>query len=99
MGYNIAFVTDEASTITDLCTNKGLALVTDWVAALPAQRFPTLAAFIRDGTVKNTKALAEELDVARHAYPVDKDALAHTLERLADLIGVGDENETAELSQ
>jgi hypothetical protein len=77
-----------------LASNHGLRLLGDWVAGLPAGKFPALAALIDDGEVRGTDTLAQDLAGAVKASK-PKGGVASTVKGLAGLVGVGDPGETA----
>lgn len=95
MGLSIQ-ITDRGSVDTySLATANGWKLVGDWVDSLPKGRFPHLSHLCREGTIRGTSHLSRELQSAlRQRPPKNKDVI-HTVQTLLDHLGIGDNQETA----
>src|SRR4051812_33160223 len=68
-----------------------LTVLNEWVSR-PPERFTSLRRLSDDGTVKGTDSLSEEINDP--SLPKDR---PDVLENIAELVGVGDPDETASL--
>lgn len=79
----------------DLCCIGGWTQFIAWAESLtPASSFAAIRELTDAGAVTGTDALSEQLTTALHDHP-PPEAVAATAEGLLELVGVGDPDETA----
>ena len=98
MGYELKLIgSEQGDHITDLCTNGGWSELCKWMASLPSE-YPVVKEFSGRGRTSDTVTLAIQLNRAIEAHLPEDPDVAHTANRLADLLGAGAEHETAMVS-
>lgn len=100
MSYSLKFTSpDGGNEVFSLCGVGTWTRFIEWVHVLDAG-FDSLQALVRDGEVKGSLQLSNDLLKAQLSNPPgETSAAASVLNTLLELVGVGDDDETVYVSQ
>lgn len=84
---------------TDLGYGYEVRALITWIESLPQDGYANLKTFTGSGPPAKTSEISEELERALEEHRPTDPVTFRTADRLADLLGVGDPNETVTLEQ
>lgn len=90
---------DEGGDSFDLGSASDLSYLSNWLDGPPKKRYPTLAEFAIEGQVKNTKALAADIDKAITDKVAKPKGIIEFLSHLEELVGDGSVDEWATIEE
>lgn len=90
MGVNIRLESPGNSHSTDLCSNHSYTLLCEWLE----EHGDALAVLAKSGTYSDTEELAAQMERAYQESPPENPEVAHTADRLLDLLGGGNKGES-----
>jgi hypothetical protein len=100
MGWNIALRGGAMGDHdTDLGNGYEVRQLAAWIESLPAEGYQGLKTFTGAGPPAKTSAISEELERALEEHRPTDPITFRPADRFADLLGVGDPNETVTLEQ